>query len=141
MRKLAIIVLLLLVTNTVFADVKTGVQAGFSSDPDQVYGGIRFDLGTLLPGFNLVAIGDIGFGEDVTLLSFMGDLQYKLPLGGSITPYFGFGVGYILNVSGGGDGFGLSIPIGFKFDNSYFVEVRLGFEDSPDLKVCLGFYL
>jgi len=141
MKKIISILMILSFATFISADINIGAQAGISSDPDQIFGGLRADIGTLLPGFNLVAVGDLGIGSDFTSLSVVGDLQYKFYLGGTVTPYVGVGVGYFWNVAGGGDGLGLSVPIGIKFAGSYFIEARIGFEDSPDLKICLGIFL
>jgi len=142
MKKIiCLVVIMLVISLPTFAEIKLGVHGGLSSGPDQIYGGVRADIGTLFPSINLVGIADIGVGEDITLLSAGGDLQYKLNFGGSIQPYIGVFIGFTQKLNGGGNGFGLAFPIGIKFNNSMFLEARIGFEDSPDLKICFGMFL
>ncbi len=119
----------------------TGVHAGVSSNPDQIYGGLRMDLGTLFPGWHLVAIGDLGVGEDLTVLTLSGDLTYHFSLGGSLRMYTGFGIGYNWALGESTIGIGLQIPVGLELDDGYFIEARIGFENNPDFRLNIGMYL
>jgi len=121
--------------------VKFGAQGGYSSGPDQIYGGVRIDIGTLMPTWNVVGVADLGFGEDITLLSVSGDVQFSIFTAGTITPYFGVGIGYNWNLGGSTKGIGINFPAGIKFGGKLFIEARVGLENSPDFKLGVGLFL
>jgi outer membrane protein W len=120
--------------------VKFGAQGGYSSGPDQIFGGIRVDIGTLIPTWNIVGVADLGIGEDITLLSVSGDIQFGIFTAGTISPYVGVGVGYNWNLGGSSKGIGINFPIGLKFGGKFFVEARVGLENSPDFKLGVGLF-
>lgn len=141
MKKYFVIVLIAAFALPSAASIDLGVQAGVSSGPDQFFAGARLDLGTILPHWNLVAIADLGLGEEFTLLSLSGDLLYEFSLGGVIRLYTGVGIGYNWHLGGMEIGIGIEIPVGIKLEKSYFIEARFGFENNPEFKICAGFFL
>ena len=45
-----------------------GIRAGLSSDPDQVYGGVHFNLGEFAKDVRFRPTVELGFGDDQTVL-------------------------------------------------------------------------
>ncbi|NNE43584.1 MAG: hypothetical protein HKN12_05210 [Gemmatimonadetes bacterium] len=136
-----------------------GPRAGFSADPDQFVIGAFADWGPLAPMLHLVTSGEIGFGNDITVLQFNGDALYRFE--GADTPvvfFAGGGLGiarWSIDVpavpgftSGGSVSsteVGLNLVGGLEKDLGGYktgsVELRIGVGDLPDFKVMvsLGF--
>lgn len=143
MKKLSALVLLLCLAGGPAAATDIGLRAGLTSGPDQFHFGAHTDLGTLLPPMRLVPNVEIGFGDDITLVSLNGDLIYDFPR----TP---FGVGGELAMQfwdhdlGGSDTeLGLSALGNYRLQmnngKTLLLEVKLGLMDAPDFKATVGY--
>ena len=66
-----------------------GPRVGFTSDPDQIVGGVHFDMGEIVSNLRWEPNFEVGFGDDVTSLSANVLFAYYFPLKSNITPYAG----------------------------------------------------
>src|SRR5262245_50479787 len=70
-----------------------GVRAGFSVNPDQVFGGVHFDLGEFAKDVRFRTSVELGFGDDVTLLQALAEVHYVFSKVQVWKPYVGGGLG------------------------------------------------
>ncbi|MEW5923709.1 MAG: hypothetical protein AB1746_06955 [Candidatus Zixiibacteriota bacterium] len=126
-----------------------GPRAGMGINPDQFVFGAQAVMGRMLKIANLASSIDVGFGNNVTDVTFNADLQLTLlrpPK--STTSFYGFAgptIAYFDPDKGDSDteiglsvGGGLKIPMGTS--NLYNLEARIGIGDVPDFKLLLGIY-
>jgi len=85
MKKFCALALVILLVTPVLAQdadsarsVDFGARAGMTFNPDQVHLGAHADLGFVLDSIRFVPNFEIGFGEDLTVMSLAGDLIYDL---------------------------------------------------------------
>ena len=124
----------------------TGVRAGVSGDPNQFYFGAHFDTGPIYERLSFRPNAEIGVGEDVTLVSGNFEFVYWWPVrrhpwsiyagGGPAVNLFRFS-----DARGGGSEVepGFNILIGAAHERGLFVELKLGFIDSPAVKFGVGY--
>ena len=117
MRRLAIVaplllaLLILVPSNDAFAQTSTttssggsggtsglgwrgwGVRAGVSLDPDQVFGGVHFNLGEFARDVRFRPTIEAGFGDDVTTLQALAEVHYVFSKVQVWKPYVGGGLG------------------------------------------------
>ena len=124
-----------------------GPRVGVTIDPDQVHGGVHFDLGDLAPRLMLLPNAEIGFGDNLTVLTTTFEVDYRFrDHWGSWNPYLGGGVGPVFHWhEGGGDDidFGISVQGGLAKQlgskpGFFFFEMKLGLADYPDVKFTVG---
>ncbi len=74
-----------------------GPRVGVASDPDQIVGGVQFDLGEIVPNLRFVPNAEIGLGDDHTILSVTAPVHYRFRVDAPLTPYVGGGlvVGFV----------------------------------------------
>ena len=120
-----------------------GIGGGFSSGPDQFVVGGRMEMGRIFEAARFVPSADIGFGQNMTALSFNGDARWylgRLPESslrfyGSAGPTLAY---YDSDKGGTATELGFSLSAGMKIPtssaNSYNFELRFGFGDIPDFK-------
>jgi len=126
-----------------------GPQIGFSQGPDQLVVGGHLKWNAVAPRLDFVPGVDLGFGNNSTLVSMNGDFHYKIATGTNWQPYVGGGVGIHFNsatdnrndrvtdtTTGGHFIVGAGVPT--SGSSRFFTEMKLGFGDSPDLKVIAG---
>jgi hypothetical protein len=115
---------------------------GFSLSPDQFVVGGQVDFGYLFKNANLFGVGEVGFGDDVTVWSFAGGLVYKAAgAWESWTPYGGGEIGLIIadaTDAGSSTDLGVSAVGGIEKSigngSRFGVELRVGIVDTPDFK-------
>lgn len=128
-----------------------GVQAGLSSEPDQIYGGVHFNLGEFAKNVRLRPTVEIGFGDDRTLLQAHAEVHYVFSKVQVWKPYVGGGVGFnyvkiddlppaaddddtdvgLMGVGG--------VETKLKSGVGFFFEGKVGLtDDDPDFKVGVG---
>ena len=119
-----------------------GVRAGVSVDPDQFYVGGHFETAPLVDRLYFRPNVEVGFGDDVTTVAVNLEAIYKIPLKSRQTTAFYMGGGPAINIyDSDGDTDtegGLNLLAGLEF-GKFFVEVKGGVFDSPDLKVGVGY--
>ena len=128
-----------------------GPHLGFSSGPDQFVIGGQLLMGEVAPRLDFVPSADLGFGDNSTLVSINGDFRYRLDTRTTWQPYVGGGVGiHFLSVNNNGplgtDNSDTVVGGHFLFgadvananNSRFFLELKLGFADAPDLKALAG---
>lgn len=128
-----------------------GLRAGVSSDPDQAYGGVHFELGEFAPNVRFRPSLEIGFGDDVTLMQVNAEVHYVFNKVQVWKPYVGGLVAFswvdLDNAPPGADD--SDTDIGFmgvggvqtklKSGVAMFFEGKIGLTDEdPDFKVAIG---
>lgn len=130
-----------------------GPRLGVSDEPDQVFGGVQWNLGELAPGLRFQPGLDIGFGSDHTVLTGTFPVLYRFRKSPEFTPYLGGGV--VLSWldrdtrrgrSGGSDfdiapvvSAGLEWPLSGGGD--LFLQLDLSAGDGQDARLLLGWLL
>jgi hypothetical protein len=118
-------------------------RGGLNVNPDQFYVGGQYDRGPLVERIWLQPNGDVGFGDDATLISLNLDVVYRRPLG-KRPVWTAFGGGgpalnlYRLHGYNATEG-GLNVLGGVIHRSGLITEVRVGFLESPELRVGVGY--
>ena len=151
--RVTFIVIALLVTG--FSQVRAQRSAGFHGwgprggvtiNPDQFHFGAQFDFGDLAPQLMLLPNAEIGFGDGVTTLTPMFELDYRFREDwGSWNPYVGAGIGPVFSWANGRSNtdLGLAIQGGIARQLTskpgfMFFEFKLGISDYPDVRFTVG---
>ena len=119
------------------------VRGGMNVNPDQFYGGGQYEIGPVVDHVWLQPNADLGVGDGATLIAGNFDVVYRKPLQrrGIWTAYAGGGPAinryrldaYSTTVTGAG------IVAGLMHANRMFMDARVGFFDSPRLRVGVGY--
>ena len=124
-----------------------GVDVGLSSNPDQVWGGVLFNLGYFAKDVRFRPVASIGFGDDVTLLQAGAEVHYIFSKVQVWKPYVGGGLGFdYADFKGDRDDEGSDTDISIygvggvetklRSGWGFGFEAKVGFgDDDPDLKV------
>ena len=137
-----------------------GPRAGLSSDPDQVVGGVQFDLGEFASHVRFQPSVDIGVGDHTTTVSGNLMVSYYFPVQAKVTPYAGGSLtATYFNFDQNCRGFAASIARRGRCDDSdteiapagvggiemklsgkvrFLAELQVGFADLPETKVVAG---
>jgi hypothetical protein len=127
-----------------------GVRAGLSSDPDQGYAGIHFNLGEFAKDVRFRPSMELGVGDDRTIIQMMGEVHYVFSKVRVWKPYVGGGLGltyidYDHDTYRRDDDTKIALtPIGGIETNinenmNLFFELKLGLaSDHPDMKFGVG---
>jgi len=127
-----------------------GPQLGFSQSPDQFVVGGHLKWNAVAPKLDFVPGVDLGLGDNNTQVSMNGDFHYKITSNSDWQPYVGGGVGLRFESvedrkgettgrearAGGHFIVGAGVPTSGR--SRFFTEMKLGFGDSPELKVMAG---
>lgn len=152
-RSLLALAILAVLPATSLADPFTayGPQFGFSSGPDQFVIGGHLKWGGVAPQMDFVPSVDVAFGDNRTVVSLNGDFHYRLQTKTQWRPYLGGGIGlHFVSVDNTGPArnnsdtvaggqFIAGADVLAKSGSRFFTELKLGFSDSPDMKVMAGF--
>jgi hypothetical protein len=130
-----------------------GVRAGVSLDPDQVFGGVHFNLGEFAKDVRFRVSAEAGFGDDVTTLQGLGEVHYVFSKVQVWKPYVGGGLGFsYVNVDDDEDnpfdddsdtelalcGIG-GVETKLRSGNAFYFEGKVGFGDNDaDFKASVG---
>jgi hypothetical protein len=127
-----------------------GGRIGFSLDPDQFTVGGYVGFPEFARNFTFRPSADLGLGSDLVTVIGNADVQYSITDTSSrFYPFFGAGVGLLWfdqDAGGSDSAVGLNFYAGVEVSMSGYktgmLEVRLGVDEMPDLKVtyALGFY-
>lgn len=125
-----------------------GVRGGYQIDPDQPFFGAHMDLGQFVENLHFIPNVTIGFGDDMTLLSISPDLSYWFPVEDIGSLYVGGLLAlqwfkYDVDIPGVDDSdteMGIHAIAGLVLkDNPIFFEANLGLDDTPDVKLGVGY--
>jgi opacity protein-like surface antigen len=126
------------------------MRAGVSSDPDQIYGGVHFELGEFARDVRFRPSIEIGFGDDATLLQGLAEAHFVFSKVQVWKPYVGGGLGltYIdVDNPGRGDDTETDVALmaiggvetKLRSATRLFFELKIGLGDEdPDVKVGVG---
>lgn len=119
-----------------------GVRAGGTANPDQLHLGGQYEFAPVWQQVWLRPVGTFGVGNDATLIAMDVDALYRLPAGlqfGSI--YVGGGPGlHVFRLNGySASRIGFNAVSGVLHQNGMFGEVRIGFRESPELGIAVGY--
>lgn len=133
-----------------------GPRVGLSVDPDQIHFGAHVDFGNFARHVRFQPNAEVGFGDNVTLVALNIEAVYRFQSRWDVwTPYVGGGPGLNFgrwheshwngNAKGHDNSFsevGFSIvggvERGLRNGDRFFGEAKLGFADSPELKLTVG---
>lgn len=127
-----------------------GARAGLSGDPDQIYGGVHFNLGEFAKDVRFRPSVELGLGDDLTVLQILAEVHYVFSKARTWKPYLGGGLGFTyVNFDNDhpGDDSDTEIslcPIGgietrLNQGKKIFFELKLGLTDEdPDIKLGVG---
>ncbi len=137
-----------------------GPRIGLSEGPDQVFGGVHFDLGEFAPNVRFQPSAEIGLGDDALALIGNVMVSYYFPVEAKVTPYAGGSVtaafysldddckGFGREFGEEGDCDDTEVAIGpvavggieMKLSGGarFLAELQLGFGDLPEAKVLAG---
>ncbi len=127
-----------------------GPHMGFGQGYDQFVVGGQLQWHEIAPQLDFVPSLDLGLGGGATTFSFNGDFHYRLATRSTWQPYLGGGVGIHFNsLDNAGPGaddsstdaggqFIVGADVATKRGSRFFAEVKVGFADSPDLRVLAG---
>jgi len=130
------------------AQVKFGLRAGASVDPDQFHFGGHMVSEPLVADLTFRPNMEIGVGSDVTGVTANLEFAYRIPIP---KRQFGiyFGAGPALNIYRFGDshrrrndtdvGGGFNILVGLEHRKGLMGEIKVGLIDSPELKITFGY--
>jgi len=126
-----------------------GPRVGVSSNPDQIIGGVQFNLGEFAPHLRFQPNAELGFGDDYTILSATAPVHYRFKVNSNIVPYVGGGltVAFVKFDPNNGDN-DTDFEIGAKAiggvewplsgNDAFFLELNVGFGDIQDVQIMAG---
>jgi hypothetical protein len=141
------------------ADFGWGPRVGFSSDPDQIFGGVHLALGEFARGVRFQPSAEIGFGDDVTTVAVNAMVSYYFPVEAPVTPYVGGQLtvafyDFDSDCKGFGNKFGNKnecdseteigpaavggIEMDLEGGSRFLSELSIGFSDLPEVKLTAG---
>jgi opacity protein-like surface antigen len=128
-----------------------GLRAGVADDPDQILGGVHFNLGEFVPHLRFQPDVQFGTGDDHTTLYVTAPVYYRFGTETRFTPYAGGGIslGFVdRDLPSGSHGDDTDFEIGGKVtgglewprprNQAFFVELSLGFGDVHDAQIVAG---
>lgn len=128
-----------------------GVRVGISDNPDQVYGGVHFDLGQFAKDVRFRPYIDLGSGDHATTMQAIAEVTYLFSKVQVWKPYVGGGAGFsyvhINNAPAGVDDSDTDVALmavggvetKLKSATKFFMELRAGLgDDDPDFKLGVG---
>jgi hypothetical protein len=143
-NRLAVAVVAALLCSSASAEAQGfAARGGFNVNPDQVYVGGQYDLGPLVDRVWLQPDADLGWGDGATLVAMSFDVTYRKPLqrNGIWTGYVGGGPAinwYRLDTYSTAD-MGVGIVAGVMHPSGMFTDFKVGFFDSPQFRVGIGY--
>lgn len=125
-----------------------GVRGGYQADPDQLFFGAHADMGEFTDNLHFIPNVTIGFGDDMTLLSISPDVSYWFPVEDIGSLYAGglLALQWMkldIDIPGVDDSdteLGFHAIAGLALDSApIFFEFNVGIEDTPDVKLGVGY--
>lgn len=150
MRKTALLLVLLSLSCPAVALANGwGPRVGVAVDPDLIQFGLHADLGNLSQHVTFQPSGELGVGDDLTVISLNMDFAYRFTNRWDVwSPYLGGGMGvHFINYDNGfrdGDDTDTGASVlggiqrGLGNGSRFFLETKLGIFDSPDVRFTAG---
>jgi hypothetical protein len=123
------------------AQTSAGIRAGLSVDPDQFYFGGHMETPPLVDRLRFKPNVEIGIGNDITLVALNIEFAYVFPSRRAWNVYAGGGPALVItdtrdDTDSGG---GFNLLVGAEHQSGLFTEIKVGFVDSPDFKIGVGY--
>lgn len=130
-----------------------GAQVGLSDNPDQIYGGVHWDLGEFARNVRFRPVIEIGRGDHRTLVQALADVTYIFSKVQVWHPYVGGEIGFSYvdidssQLPPGADNTDTDLALmgvggvetRLKSGTKFFLEAKVGFgDDDPDFKIGAG---
>ncbi len=127
-----------------------GLRVGGSANPDQIYGGVHFNLGYFAKDVRFRPTVEIGFGDHETLVQALAEVHYVFSKVQVWKPYVGGGLGLnYVDWKDNDDHSGSDTEVSFAgmggvetklhSGNTFMLEGKVGFGDhDPDFKFGVG---
>jgi len=125
-----------------------GLRIGLADDPDQVVGGVHFNLGEFIPNLRFQPDVQLGLGDDHTTLYGTAPVYYYFGTETRFTPYAGGGLtlGFVdRDLPAGSNADDTSFEVGVKATGglewskkngrAFFLELSLGIGDVHDATI------
>jgi hypothetical protein len=123
------------------AQTSAGIRAGLSVDPDQFYFGGHVETPPLVDRLRFKPNVEIGIGNDITVVALNIEFAYVFPSRRAWNVYTGGGPALVImdtreDTDSGG---GFNLLVGAEHQSGLFTEIKVGFVDSPDFKIGVGY--
>jgi hypothetical protein len=118
-----------------------GVRAGASADPDQFYFGAHVETAPLVDRLRFRPNIEVGLGNNVTVVAVNLEFAYFLAASKGWNVYAGAGPALNIidtKVETSSEG-GFNLLLGAAHSGGLFGEIKVGFLDSPNFKVGVGY--
>ena len=146
------VLLLIIITcfsaGSAMAQMRFGLRAGASVDPDQFHFGFHVISDPLIPNLTFRPNLEVGLGNNVTAVTANLELAYGIPIPEKQFSFY-IGAGPALNVYRFNNSIqqnrdtyvrgGFNILFGLEHDNGLFGEMKVGTIDSPEVKFTVGY--
>ena len=133
--------MLLFVANSAMAQMKFGLRAGATIDPEQFHFGVHAITDDLFENFTFRPNLEVGVSKFATVAANF-EFAYAFPLKDKpISLYTGIGPSLVVraNSDDADVGGGLNILFGLQHQNGFMGEMKIGVIDSPDIKFTFGY--
>jgi hypothetical protein len=126
-------------------NLKFGVRAGVSAEPEQFFFGGHAETRPLLDHLTFKPSVELGIGDNATLLALNVEFAYHIPIEQQpFDLYIGGGpAANIYSFDGPGDDGGVrggfNFFVGVEHRKGLFLELKVGAVDSPSLKFMVGY--
>ena len=129
-------------------NLKYGVRAGVSAEPEQFFFGGHVETKPLLDHLTFKPSVEVGIGDNATLVALNVEFAYHIPIekqpfglyigGGPAANVFSIDAG-----SDNADGVrgGFNFFVGLEHTKGLFLELKVGAGDSPSVKFTVGYTL
>lgn len=126
---------------TAQAQITTGVRSGASIDPDQFYFGGHVETGPIADRVRFRPNVEIGVGNALTVVALNVELAYHFPAQNDWNFYAGGGpaLNIVDSDSDTRAAGGVNMMLGIAHERGLFFEFKVGFIDSPNAKIGVGY--
>jgi hypothetical protein len=124
------------------AQVRPGIRAGVSAEPDQFFFGGHIETRPLVDQLTFRPNVEVGVGGETTVVALNIEFVYSVPLQKEPWRVY-FGAGPAANIMSSnrddGVGGGFNMLVGVQHAGGLFTELKVGALDSPTLKFTVGY--
>jgi len=143
-RGLGVLAILIMTSATAWAQQGAGIRAGASGSPDQFFFGGHIETAPVADHVTFRPNVEVGVGSGLTLLTVNLEFVYHVPIRHEPWSfYFGGGPAAIVSSPRGRNGSdvggGFNVLLGLQARRGLFTELKVGFIDSPEVKVTVGY--
>lgn len=133
--------IMLFTASSAMAQMRFGLRAGGSIDPEQFHFGVHAITDPLFENFTFRPNLEVGVSKFATVAANF-EFAYAFPIENKpYSIYAGIGPSLIIvaNTSDADAGGGINFLFGFEHKNGFMGEMKIGVIDSPDVKFTVGY--